>query len=369
MNRVFITLFPFAIILGGCTSNGVNGLIVTHADSPENITVDVMGDLIDGPQLTTSLITKEGGKYLYRARPFANSVQRINMSSGMSSSISFAKDGPNKVRRIQSFAVNSKNELILAADENIMIVDDTDSLKENFIIYPNNIDISLDGPFIVRATHEFPLQTYKDDLIVVLERDDSDKFSFPYHYEGPFLGRLSIRDKKITHLPIEWPEPTSYYGSLHQPFFTVVEDHVVFGFAYSPIIYLFNLTDDRVIEKGQLPFNGIKNSPFTGNFDQEEILMHRAKSVTYGRLKFDKVSRRYSQVVFVPAPPSSPMYGIAQQIGIRYFSEELKILGESVLPLGFFPESYHYNGDLFVRFQSEKFENRLSFRKITLEND
>jgi len=354
----------FAIVLCSCRVDDLDTLSISDVSDPNNWRIEVDSILIDGGQLTSLKVEENGSTYLYRTRPFAGAIQSIDLKNGSVRALNLPEDGPNGVRRLQSFIVSKNGGYIVAADERLLTLDNKGQVQQDLKLYPNNIDLKLEGPYIIRATHEYPLQQYKDKVIVHLERDDSDDHSFPYHYEGPFLGALRIKDRKTTPLPIEWPEQTEYYGFIHQPFFSVVGDDVIYGFGFSPDLYRFSLTGEAKEIIRQPAFNGHVNESFTGSFDETELLEHKSKSVVYSRLIYDEQSKKYCQVIFVPPDSSHPMYGIAQFIGVRCFDENLKLLGEMTLPRGMAPETYFINGQLYVRYIEGVSEDIIFLRKI-----
>lgn len=360
-------IFSCLFVLISCQDPGISTLSIAKINSLDNISIPIDSILIDGGQLVSFKERFGNTEYLYRTRPFANGIQSINLGNGDSEIITIPKEGPNGIRRIQSFIVKDDGSYLVAADEKIVSLDTQGRIIDQFRFFPNNMDMELHGPYIIRATHEFPLQEYKGDLVVHLERDDSDDYSFPFHYQGPFLGLLDIEKRIAIPLSVEWPDQTQYYGFTHQPFFSVVEEDIVYGFAYSPHIYRFSLESDLTQSFYQEPFKGLSNDSFKGSFDEVELLSHRSKSVVYGEVVYDEESNRYCQLVFVPPVPSHPMYGKAQFIGVRLFDENLTLIGEETLPGGMAPEAYFFNGELFVRFIKDVPENALFLRRVYVE--
>ncbi len=354
----------FAAVLCSCQVDHLDTLSITDISDSNNYRIEVNSGLIDGGQLTSLKTEENGSDYLYRTRPFAGAIQSIDLKDGTVRTLNFPEDGPDGVRRLQSFLVNENGGYFVAADERLLVLDVEGQIQQDLKLYPNNVDLKLNGPYIIRATHEYPPQQYKDKLIVHLERDDSDDHSFPYHYEGPFLGALSVMNRETTPLPVEWPEQNEYYGFIHQPFFSVVGDDVIYGFSFSPDLYRLSLTRGTKETIPQPAFNGHRNVSFTGSFDESELLMHKSKSVVYGRLIYDEQSKKYCQILFVPPDSSHPMYGIAQFIGVRYFDESLNLLGEMTLPRGMAPEAYFIDGHLYVRHVEGVSENTIFLREI-----
>lgn len=334
----------------------------TLRETENNRIIQTNKPVLDGGQL----VTVYNKNYQYRARPFSGMIQQLNFDNGNVRNFMLPSEGPDAIRRVNAFLVDEKEEMIVFSDHSIYNFTASGELAQKVRFYPSHQGLSLERPYIVRVDSNHPVYSFRKKYLVALEREDADKFSFPYHYQGSILGLVNVKDQKIEKLPLEWESTNSFYGGLHAIHYTLIENLIVYGFNYSPNIYTYSLDSGKQLEIEIPDILDRANEAFTGSQDPSEAVAHIGKSISYGELKFDEYNMKYYQLCRVPVDEGEPGFGRARRFYIRVFSQAFQLLGEKRLPGYFADETFCADGKFFIRYTKGVDEDELLFKSFAL---
>jgi hypothetical protein len=355
------------IFICSCEANSSLQAIVISAEGDGDVILRPDRPLDDGRQLLFKYVSQEGEDYLYRGFPFANKVQKVSLEDGSVVEIPIPKEGPYAIRRLNGIEIGEDGLLYLFGDGDVICVQENGDVVRHSQFLPEEMKEAGLENYYIRVNHEFPVCKWGEKLIVHVEKADSDKQSYPYHYQGFLFAIIDQNDFSVKPIDIAWPTSSGYFGSLHKIFFSVCGDDLIYGLGYSPDIYTFDLNAEVVQKSKVNDFFEYQNSIYVGSNDPRELVEHLYKSVLYGALTKDQKSDYSYQLLFTHPPSSDERFGRGHLLGLRVFDSQFGLVAESVLPKEILLERFIRDDDFYIRSAAAEEEGVYRFNKIGIE--
>lgn len=310
----------------------------------------------------SQLIEETGQSKLIFYNRQVNQLEILNLETHLpESAIPLPSEGPNAIRKVYHFYYHNKDSVFIVSDYHLHLVNLAGDFAYSKLI--NNPNSDLRGlnfqQYFIKVNRDCPIFFNQGFLYVGLKRSDRDKFSFPDFFEGPICAKIDMARFEATLLPVGYPEEmrSHYFGALSEVNLQFMPGQIFYNFKYSPQIYIFDEATQSVKIKAipsELPANS--NQVYTGaTGDPGELIQHINQNSEFCGVR-PMGDNRFYRFVFIPTQPPGP----TRRIGISFFSSDLKLLHETLLPDFHDPNgAFADHGRLMLVYLKEEVEDEL----------
>lgn len=356
MERIAL-LVVFILFAMSCNQDGINFTKLPPSDQSKDLLIKPQKLLNEGRQI----MFQNDQDNVYRAYPASSYIEVVSLATGEVDTLTIPKDGPYTIGRLNGFVVSKQHYFLFGNGKLLKMTKNGEVvLAKNYA--GGNFKNNALSNYLVRVNHEFPPKMWEDQIIVHVEKSDSDKQSYPYHYDGLVFAAIETDSLVVKPLEISWPVSNGYYGSAHKVHFSVTGNLLIYGSFYSPEVYAYNKETNLTDRFNLTDFQGVENYVYTGSNDATDMIAHLYKTSLYGQLT-EGIDGVYYQLVYTPPPSSDVRYGKGHLLGLRILSSDFSNMIEDVLSPGTLPEWIVNVNGYYLRRYSEK-EDVLDYRFV-----
>lgn len=211
--------------------------------------------------------------------------------------IQLEKEGPNGIPNLSAFDINS-DTIIIQNQSNYILVDHSGHVLKRLSKETINNKIN-DKNYLIESPNNITINNFEtlnyntsnNELIIPIGLTD------PHNLKGKFcIASICIDSENITLLPIPFPDLLSdkYYGKLSKPQLINKDSLIIYNFANSSDIYLFNQKSEKIIKidiKSDYTENISKDLDKDANAKKQ--LDYYFHSLFFHGIQYDKYRNQY----------------------------------------------------------------------------
>lgn len=282
------------------------------------------------------------------------------------SKIEIQKEGPNGIPNLNAFTVIS-DSIIIQNSSHFIIIDQNGSIvkkisKEKLNTALNNSDYSLQPTYVTLANFEdIAYDNKRNELIAPVNSINPRQLK-----NKNCIASIHLNSEKVELLPVYFPESVidKYYGKLGVPQILCKGDSLIYNFANSSHIYIFNritkAITDHTIESA---YTSNISEALDENADMKKQFDHYLHALFFHSIQYDKDRNQYYRIHTDKNDDISAFNN--KDTYLTIMNADFEKIDEIKLPANFYPIFNVTKQGLLFEFMQAPEENAFSYMMIT----